>query len=233
MARNRREVWMQTGTTAQTWLVSFTDIIALMLAFFVLIFSLINPEREILSNITFSLQDNPGRSDVRIAGGFDADAGQRLSQHDGEDLNYLAASLKAYIRQSDPLSGVYITQQPERLIVSIPGGLLFESGAVAMTDQGRQAIEQMAGVLKNIRNAVYLRGSSDPAPISEVEKTRVYQTNWGLGLLRAQNVADALNTGGLDRIFNIMAITAPSDLPKSQWAGARRVDIIIHRKRPL
>ena len=226
-SKQRREIWMKAGSTSGTWLISFTDVIALMLTFFVLIFSMINPEREILSNISHTIRDRVGTSALQSAGDYNDPSGQRLSGYAGQDLSYLASILQANIQSRSSLSDVRIELNYPVLTISLPQSLLFNSGSFDIKEDAKSDILSLVTLLKTLKNAIYITGYTDPVPVTVPNAD--YASNTGLGLLRAQAVADAMKETGYKsplKLYSVQNYNAESD-----YDVLRRVDIVIHKNR--
>tara|TARA_B100000686_G_scaffold355093_2_gene469818 strand:+ start:209 stop:919 length:711 start_codon:yes stop_codon:yes gene_type:complete len=227
---NRRDIWMQTGSTSDTWLISFTDVIALMLTFFVLIFSMINPEREILSNVPFVVTQNTSTYDLTQAGNAVDPAGQRLSAMPGENLDYLASILSANLSERPNLDTVRVVRTDDRLTLSLPQSLLFASGDFRVQPQTRADLVDMIALFNNLKNAIHIVGYTDPEPVRR--PTADYQGNAGLGLLRAQSVATILKDAGYKGPLQLYTVQIPAKAGQN-YANLRRVEIVIHKNRPV
>lgn len=226
---DRRDVMMNSAPS-QIWLISFTDVIALMLTFFVLMFSMINPEREIYSNITYVLQDNKQVASAYNMGRQSTDANQRLEIIRGEDLNYLASVLRQNIKGRGELYGAEIINEGNRLIIRLPNQLLFDSGSYDLKQTSRAPMSDLFVMLKTLKNAIEIYGYTDPSPVTQ--NTDAYRSNYGLAQQRAASVAKLIYETGYRRPVGLYGIESSAE-NANDFAMQRRVDIVIHENRGI
>ncbi|MCC6746761.1 MAG: OmpA family protein [Deltaproteobacteria bacterium] len=82
-----------------------------------------------------------------------------------------------------------------RMLVKMSDKILFDPGKTKLKDDGKSALEQLAGVLKDISNRDFLvAGHTDNVPI----KTKVFRSNWELSTARAVEVVKFLQEQGVD-----------------------------------
>lgn len=223
--------------SSNIWLISFTDIIALMLTFFVMIFAMSNPKTEAWSHLVTSLG-----SEFRKAQGGPAGSGAHSHAEisgkaieKGVDTSYLGAVLYNMLEKHSELSQIRLTTTKDKLILSLPHDLIFETGSAKLSPAGRQALTTLAGTLKHLRNKIEIYGHSDPAPIS---KNSRWNSNWSLSLARALSVAGTLTDAGFRRDLSVLGLAdteydkIPATLSQEErYARSRRVDIVIHEER--
>ena len=160
--------------SGQAWLLTFTDLSALMLTFFVLLFSMSSIDDRQWQNLIDALSSRQtGLQEVTLA----LPTSDQALDEVGEGEHHLAqaAVLKEQIAANEALTGARVRQDADRLVVSMPGDLLFASGAVAMGATGKQAVFALAGVLRNLRNVIEVAGHADPN-----QPGRSYPSNWEL-----------------------------------------------------
>lgn len=215
----------------QAWLLTFTDLTALMLTFFVLLYSMSTINSDDWQNLVQALSPKLSSvQEVTVAlprGDQDSEPVERVP---GTDLNYLANLLQEQVADDEILAKAVITQERERITLSLPGDLLFGSGSVELGDKAKSAIFALGGVLRNLRNVIEVAGFADP-----VRPRRSFASNWELSLARAASLSGMLATSGyqgeiLVRGYGHAQYDAmvETDDAAARLAAARRVDIIIH-----
>lgn len=221
---------------SQTWLISFTDIIALMLTFFVMIFSMINPERSIMASISFSLHENESYGGTEAGGESHAAPAQRLEARAGKDLTYLAAVLTRNLQDHPSLSEARITQDGEFLKIILPQSLLFSSGRFDVREDVGPALGEIFNLLGSLRNRIEIYGYSDPVPVSRPRAD--FLTNWGLSQQRAASVAAMIYQSGYRSSIALYGLGVDNraagqgdDMTAAAMARSRRVEILIHKNR--
>ncbi len=213
------------------WLITFTDLIALLLAFFVMLFSMSAVKPEPWENMTNSLM-------VRLNPDFAWDSLAALSDlaadstptDDAADLDYLQAVIADKIRNVPLLSQALLTRRADRLIISLQADSLFASGSASLGEDARAALRAMGDTLRYVSNRVDVNGHTDPNPV----RSGQYASNWELSVHRALAVAAALASAGYTREitaigfaesrFDELADVADQE---TRFRRARRVDVVI------
>lgn len=173
------------------WLVTFTDIMGLMLTFFVLMFSMTEPKQEVFENLSTAMQTefNTYYGRTLNAGPEESIDIKRIDYGQALDLRYLQALMGATIDQHDILKkNVSLIPQGDYLVVSLPQDFLFTAGGAVVKDGSAQAIFALGGSFSRMKNALAVAGHTTPLDKSE--------SKWGLSLSRAAAVAGALEKVG-------------------------------------
>ncbi len=211
----------------QIWRVGFTDILCLMVAFFILICSVSTPttndDTPVIATTTDMLGGQWQSPDTPVAGNIDP-AARHI------DLDYLSAILARQLQIDD--NGIKIKQMPDHLTLTLPDELLFQSGQASVKEQGKSILFTLADILAGKDNPVEVRGHSDPRPLS---KNADYANNWTLSLARADRVAGFLTRHGYTQPIIRRGMAAGQydkidrNLPRQErLVAARRVDILIY-----
>ena len=215
----------------QRWLITFTDLIALLLAFFVMLFAMSVVEPEPWENMTNSLvvSLNPDFAWDSLANLSDLDADSTPAES-ATDLDYLQAVIADKIRDVPLLSQALLTRRADRLIISLQAESLFGSGRADLSEDARAALYALGDTLRHITNRVDVNGHTDPNPL----RGGRYVSNWELSLHRALAVADALASAGLTRGITAIGLAesrfeerADGLDQETRFRRARRVDVII------
>jgi chemotaxis protein MotB len=87
-----------------------------------------------------------------------------------------------------------------RMVISLPGDVLFDSGRETLKKEGKAILDKVAQVVKNdaslLQRDYQVAGHTDNKPLAG----GIYRDNWGLSLMRAREVLLHLvgdKTGGL------------------------------------
>lgn len=228
--------WDDEGAQKESslWLITFTDVMALMLTFFVLIYSMSTPDSEKWDEMTAATTAQPAEfsSARQKAGLLDVINIDKLDFSEALNLDYLQGVVQKVVDENDNLKGIVMIPQRDRLILSLPTELLFESGAADVNIRGKRALFALGGALSRIRNRIEVMGHADPRPISG--QASGYSSNWGLSLGRAVSVAAVLRDVGYERPIVTRGLSSaryeelPADIPEQERLSyARRVDIVI------
>ena len=224
---------MDVQNSRPVWLLTFIDLISLLLAFFIMMFSMSTIKVSAWDVFKGSL-DNEKRLEASSFEGYkNSTPLDHRSTRYGLNLGYLRSLLESSLKQEKALENVVFTYTSNNLIISLPSILIFEKGGTALSDSGRKALFLIAETLSNFNNDISLVGHSDPTPMSVGAK---YKNNWTLSLSRALSVGQALKSAGYRKNLKILSfadtkfkrnsLTAPIKL---EHQLARRVDIMIHK----
>lgn len=221
----------QSGGKSPQWLITFADLAAVLVAFFVLMFSMSEVDTDRWNGAVDSLDR---QFDVSLEAADTRPVAQlnitQLLADDGLDLGYLRRILAGHVADQPELAGARLREADGSVIVTLPAGLLFESGGARVSPRGQRSIFILAGALGRIENNIEVIGHADPRII----KRATFDTNWELSLARAAAVARALSENGIARDIRVVGAGASRfgeidpDLPMEQReALARRVDIVV------
>lgn len=216
------------------WLITFADLAAVLVAFFVLMFSMSEVDTDRWNGAVDSLdrQFDLSREPDSARPAAQINITQLLAE-DGLDLGYLRRILVDQIAEQPELSESRIRETADALILTLPAGLLFETGGATLSREGVRALFVLAGALGRIENDVEVIGHADP----RLSQSSRYDTNWELSLARAAATARALNANGVSRPIRVVGAGAsrfaeidPSLPEERRMALARRVDIVVRER---
>lgn len=218
------------AVSRQAWMITFSDLISLLLAFFVLLFSMYSVKFDRWQSAVDSLSEalNPKRADAVAPFPSPFNIG-KVSQKRVIDLDYLSTLLQQSVKTDALLSESRIMRRGDRLIVALPGDLLFDPGRAVLSQRARDAVFNLGGVLRTLDNQIGVNGHSDPDPLNSAE----YASNWELSLARAAAVANTLRRSGYEKeiVAYGFADSRYDELPRmnetQRQALARRVDIVV------
>jgi chemotaxis protein MotB len=216
------------------WLISFTDVMALMLTFFVMLFAMSEPEKEQWSEVMLSLRSemNSYYGPAYSQGPQETINLSKINLDRALDIGYLDLLINSVVNESEFLNDAVINRQRDHLVISLPDRLLFAAGDAEPVDQGLRALYALGGPLSRIKNKIEIIGHADPRPVGEGNNN--YDSNWDLSLARALNVAAVLENVGYEKSIIVRGLSdgryqdignAVSE--EQRLALSRRVDIMI------
>ncbi len=211
------------------WLVTFNDMITLLMVFFVLLFSMGSMDVKRFKNFQNALQSAMGV----LHEGRHTPVGL-ISEHDVESIPPTAQALDEE-RQSDRLKGLTETPgleaeyTPRGIQLILNDKLLFASGSARLTPAGLALLNRVAQIIRPLGRYVRVEGHTDNIPISSLR----YPSNWELSTARAIQVVKYLaNRGGITPQYLSAAgygqakPRVPNDSVGNQSKN-RRVEIIL------
>lgn len=232
--RRRRTRAGDTDEGSGVWLISFTDVMALMLTFFVLLFAMSNPKEEHWENFTETMQYNFNKyfGQAHNRGMNEGTSVTRIDFSRALDLSYLQTIIDTMLAKEESLAGIVMIRQGSNLVISLPQDLLFAAGKAEVTVEGSRALYTVGEMLGRIKNRIEIVGHTDPRPVTATAAT--FPSNWDLSIARASSVAAILEQVGYTRpvVIRGQAAGRYADLPEGMSETerldlARRVDIVV------
>ena len=187
------------------WMVTFADLVALMLTFFVLMFAMSQVERYKWHSLVRSLADAMDSiqsvDDAKPAVEFQIDEG---TAPPGTDLNYLTPLILRRIATDPALSDGVVQHRADRVVLSLPVDRLFDPKDVRVAARGGPTVYAVGSLLRTLDNRVEVHGHVAP-PIGTgdtgeggADRPRD-PAGWGVALGRAATLAAGLAEVGYDR----------------------------------
>ena len=215
---------------SKAWMVTFTDLVSLMLTFFVMLFSMshvqVDKWDDMIDALSQSLNPERTQSVATTTAKYNIST---VFRKRAINLDYLTVVLEETVASDDMLSQSRLMRLEDRVVLALPGDLLFEPNKAVLSERARKALFNLGGVLRNVGNQIGVNGHTDPTPASG----KGYASNWELSVARAVAVANALKRSGYresivayghaDGRYN--ELPALTDIERR--ALARRVDIVI------
>ena len=201
----------------EAWAIPYGDLITLLLAFFVVMYSVSSlnsgkyrvmsealmaafrgePQRDM--PITLSVREGMPTSDLVTMPETQKAMGPRpIRKTDtqgmdmGMSLSGIAGNVAKALERQVMTDQVTIRQHADWVEVEIRNDLLFPSGSAAMAGEGGDIVRKLGASLANLKNPIFVQGHTDNVPIS----TAQYPSNWELSAARAGAVVRLLGEGG-------------------------------------
>ncbi|MBT3557186.1 MAG: OmpA family protein [Rhodospirillales bacterium] len=219
------------GTISKSWMIIFSDLISLMLTFFVLLFSMSDMNLDNWNEITDTLSRSLSptiieEEPVLKSSEFNIST---VLRENATDIDYLSGVMTELLSNDEVLGGSRVLRLDDRLVVALPSDALFEESGAVLTENAWDAVFKLSGVLRNVANQIGVNGHSDPVP----PNSAIFTSNWELSIARATAVSNLLRQSGVNQDiaaygFSDSRYDELPDLPEDERATmARRVDIVI------
>lgn len=226
--RRRRRKDEQTSTG--NWLTTYSDMVTLLLTFFVLLFSFSEIDAQKFRSIMSSFQGGAGV----LEGGTSLNLGATEELLE-EDLEKLKDILEEYADSIGLGEEIILSVEERGLVIRFMDNVFFDSGKADLKPESKEILKSIAEILNREEfkdKFIKIEGHTDTDPILYSKK---YPTNWELSAIRATNVLRYLveeeNIEG-NRIsssgYSYYRPIAPNDTRENK-AKNRRVDIVILR----
>ncbi len=219
------------GSASQTWMITFTDLIALMLAFFVLLFAMSQVEQKkwqgLVDSLNADLNGLKPVESVKLALDYHPEDEALVP---GADLDYLLSVLRQQIAAHALLARGTIRRLPDRLVVSLPADLLFRANATTLVPGAKNTGFALGGVLRNLNNRIDV-----VARVGHGDRAQGRRSDWQLALARATLFTGMLTRAGYRGPIIARGIVesragpqAPASSAEPGWFQGDRLDIVIH-----
>ena len=218
---------------SERWLLTYADMITLLLALFVVLFATSKVDQTKFEIVAASVQrafnipvlQSPQAS-LPVSLGSQPNAYVGLAGIGA----VVGPQILTYAQNQQLGDQISVTSSNDAVVITLTGALVYGSGSAELRPEGRQALEFMAGVLTGLRdrNPVRVEGFTDSVP----PNSGLFPSNWDLSSARAAKAAAYLIQQGLEaeRITAVgLADTRPigdDDTPEGRTRN-RRVEIWI------
>lgn len=223
---------------APLWIVTFGDLMSLLLCFFVLLLSFSEMDRQKYKELSGSMQDAFGVQREKQV--FDNPQGQKII---AKDFNQEAITLtketdlmeqvKEAIRGSfGPYADLieFDSDDVHKVRIRLMGESTFESGRADIRESMKPLLAKFADVFKTNQENIIVAGHTDDVPLRNGSR---YKTNLQLSMARAASVADFFLAEGAIEPSRISTMgfgqhrpLETNDTPEGRRKN-RRVEIIL------
>lgn len=189
---SRRKSSEPQSSGAPAWMATYSDMVTLLLTFFILLFSISNVDAKKFENANNSLQSIlGGKSSSGILNEESAIIPPLQSGEDHADLSSIDEKtqkmydqVKGYVEKQGLENAVSVSANRDGVFVDIKELILFEPGEVLIKPEGKQILDHLEGLFLQFDNKIVVEGHTDNVPTGTAE----YPTNWELSADRAVNV---------------------------------------------
>ena len=206
MRRNRRNLKTEENDYgAPAWMVTYGDMVTLVLTFFVLLysFSSINLERfqEVMSAIQHSFMGRTGilmgPTEIGAAEGQRIDIAEltgeieeSLTEQEVALLEMMAEleetyeQVRVFLQRAGLEDDILLHMEERGIVMELPERILFDTGRAELKADFLPTLDLLAELLSGLRNQIIVEGHTDNVPI----RTFLYPSNWELSVARAVSV---------------------------------------------
>lgn len=237
--RLSEDLWEEDEARAG-WIVTFADLMILLLVFFVLMYSIsaldVEKFKEAMKSIQVSLGEKTPPIDL-----IDLTKGGGVQKKvvSLEDLSGLKSRkldilkrIKEFIEERNLGENIEVFLDRGRVVIRITGTVLFDSGVASLNRDGKPIIDEIAQIIWEFPDFnVNIKGHTDNVPIS----TNKFPSNWELSAIRATTVlrrltekgisAERLTATGYAELFPL----CPNDTDEDRQKN-RRVEFVLEKE---
>ena len=168
---------MAEDDNTQEWLVTYADMITLLMTFFVLFYS-VKPglQNAIHTKLVGVFQKGSGVLPGQTMPTTNMFETQR-KKHDWQKM-------MNFVRKNGLGDQVQVFQTKKGLQINLGEKLTFRSGQAVLLDKSKSVLDEIAGIIDDNIQRIDVRGNTDDIPIHNSE----FNSNWELGAARAISV---------------------------------------------
>lgn len=206
------------GLDEGNWLITLSDMMMLLLTFFVMLFAITSPTDEKYMGMLRKIGDALG--------------GKSLVERQGSPIETTEKALEKFLVDNNLVRQVNLTSDSRGLVMFADGDLFFPPGSAKLNDDIKRLLKYLAGVIQKTKYKVVVEGHTDDTSI----KSARFPSNWELSTARASAVVRYfIEQQGLEpRRFSAVGYAEHKPryalIPENR-AKNRRVEIVILRER--
>jgi chemotaxis protein MotB len=233
----------------ETWLIPYADLLTLLLALFIVLFSMraedsvkANALMESLYNAFNTLSvfetESGGQSPSNVSNTSEIPPlpiptpkhEEGLSDEE-KKLQELMVNLQRYIDEKKLNAVISLTDLQEGIQITLKDTIIFDSGSDALKTTFIPTLNDIAGMIQSVENSIVIEGHTDNKPINSSK----FPSNWELSSGRALSVLHYFQSINIDPTrlrfvgYGEFKPIFPNDTPEHREAN-RRVNIVILRK---
>ncbi|QJC50606.1 flagellar motor protein MotB [Paenibacillus albicereus] len=206
--RNRRGVPGAEPENHERWLITYSDLITLLLIFFVVLYAMSQLDVKKYEVLAQSLQLQFAKSDSVIEGGkgltgellasgstpvptvgakprASETPQQQLKRLQEQELQNLLQIIQTYIREHKLQDKVTVVDTPKGIAIRLNDLFLFDLGHAKLKPEATPVLERLSTLFRSLGNTVSVEGHTDNLPIAPGGQ---YGDNWELSAARSLSV---------------------------------------------
>ncbi|MBW1780320.1 MAG: OmpA family protein [Deltaproteobacteria bacterium] len=222
------------------WIVTFSDLMTLLLVFFVLLYSIsalnIEKFKEAMTSIQVSLGEKIPPVRLLDLAKKAADKTKLISLEDLSGLRPreldILKRVQDFIEKRGLGKNIEVFLERGNVVVRITGTVLFDSGVAALNREGEPLMDEISEIIKEFPDfKINIKGHTDNIPIA----TREFPSNWELSAVRATTVlryliqkginAERLTATGYAELIPLASNDTEMDRQKN-----RRVEFVLEKE---
>ena len=196
---------IEESRTVPPWVITFADMVTLLMVFFILLFAIGTVEQDKWRQIKESLREALGADAIEELGtrqGLDViqtqvdeqtvHAVDEVGAMVNREMEDIISEVEEFVFKNKLSGEVRVSSDERGAVITISDVVVFPPGSADMTSRGRKTLRQVFDVLKQFNYNVKVEGHTDNTPIHTLQ----YPSNWELSASRAAEVAHMLIDDG-------------------------------------
>lgn len=170
----------------ENWLMSYADMITLLLCFFVIILSVSEPKKEQLEAVSESFKE--------------AINDAKKEQEKQDPMDDLKQDLETMILDDALEEAMSVAETEKGIVIDLSTAAFYESGSATIRTDAEPYLQKMTDILKTFdldEHLIEVIGHTDDAPI----RTAEFPSNWELSAVRATRIVRFFSDNGIDHFM--------------------------------
>lgn len=175
----------------ERWLITYADMITLLLVFFIVLYSAANTDLKKFSLVAQSMSRAFGRGTGGGWIGIGAGSSGMPSPimltdlpRQQQDFMAVGAELAEFSDKAGLTGEIAVNMTYEGVVISLSEALIFEPGGALLSPRAKSTLWAVAEVLGDLPNPVRIEAHTDNVPTNNP----LYPTNWELSVARAVTI---------------------------------------------
>lgn len=188
MARRRRKR-DDDNENLERWLLTYADLITLLLAFFIMMYTFSKQDSQKYAEVVSHLRSIFSGEGVptgtgELVGIDPAQLPSKMLITPEEIKRQLEEDLKGITDLNGSGENITVISDERGIVIRILDKAFFDEGKAELKERARNTLTGILPTLKNVSNQVRIEGHTDNVPINTVE----FKSNWELSVRRATEV---------------------------------------------
>ncbi|MBD2848481.1 OmpA family protein [Paenibacillus sp. IB182496] len=203
MRRRRRTGARQSADKQERWLITYSDLITLLLIFFVVLYAMSQLDARKYETLAQSLQFEFRYAGTPLEGGAGVLDGQPASRSNDaaqperevtaeaaaqvqeRELQDLLRIIEDYIRAQQLEQQITVADTPRGIAIRLNDLFLFDLGRADLKQAAQPVLRKLASLFEQLPNTISIEGHTDNLPL---QRGSSFQDNWELSAARALSV---------------------------------------------
>ncbi|MBN1593692.1 MAG: OmpA family protein [Candidatus Coatesbacteria bacterium] len=221
------------GGADQSWMLTFSDMMTLLLTFFVLLFSMASTDSDNLNRALQALQNEFTVLDIGSMGEGNPPSGGVESvqlKNKRDEIKAAIDEMKQFITTEKLDDSVDVSRNERGIKVSISSDVMFASGSSVVEERLHSLLHRIAALATRLAKTVRVEGNTDRSPVTGGG----YDSNLQLSGRRAENVLKVILEeksftphGASIGAFGEFNPVYPEEASEDERKANRRVDVFI------
>lgn len=190
MARRRKKKETSSSSSGGGgWITTFSDLMSLLLTFFILLYSMSSVSLEKFQEASQSIQSALNGGASVIEGSTVEDVETKIETETIEEiidpeLIEMYNEVVAFLKTNEMTAQASVEYDKDGIYVNIQESILFGSGSAIIADSGKNTLNNLGELIQKFENDVVIEGYTDNVPMYNAD----FSSNWELSTGRALSV---------------------------------------------